>query len=151
MLLDHVCCTNEAVVAKMWILQQKNKKQNRQIINLQALLQPGQIFCGGLWFLVGSASVFWKQLAGIRGALTDGFLRESSVIQQRCVYVWEEKASQEHMVRNRAQNKLSDLYRALETLKTTEAQTSFFSFTLSLRFPLWQGADGYLMLIRISK
>lgn len=33
-----------------------------------------------------------------------------------------EEASQEHMLRNRAQNKPSDLYRAVETLKTTEAQ-----------------------------
>lgn len=74
---------------------------------------------------MGSASVFWKLLAGIRGDLTDGFLRESTMIQQRCVCVSEEEASQEHMLRNRARNKPSDLCRAVETLKTTEAQIYF--------------------------
>lgn len=29
--------------------------------------------------------VFWNLLAGIRGYLTDGFLRGSAVIQRRCV------------------------------------------------------------------
>lgn len=42
--------------------------------------------------------------------------------------VSEEEASQEHMLRNRAQNKPSDLHRAVETLKTMEAQTLSFLF-----------------------
>lgn len=98
-----------------------------------------QVFCGGLWFLVGSASVFWKLLAGIRGDLTDGFLRESAAIQLRCVCVSEEEAGQEHMLRNGAQKEKkkiknpSDVSRAVETLKTTEVQIHF-SLPLSLRF-----------------
>lgn len=88
--------------------------------------------------MVGSASVFWKLLAGIRGDLTDGFLRESAAIQLRCVCVSEEEAGQEHMLRNGAQKEKkkknpSDVSRAVETLKTTEVQIHF-SLPLSFCF-----------------
>lgn len=43
-----------------------------------------------------------------------------------------EEASQEHMLRNGAQNKLSDLDRAMETLKTTEVKTLFLFLSPSL-------------------
>lgn len=69
-----------------------------------------------------------------------------------CVCVSEEEASQEHMLRNRAQNKPSDLYRAVETLKTTEAKTLFKYFSLSVFVSLTdKGQMFFLMLIRISK
>lgn len=107
---------------------------------------------GALRFLVGSTSAFWKLLAGIKGNLTDGFLRESNVIQQRCVLRARALCVCLGPARNtcKAQNKLSDLYGAVEN----SADHRSTNLCLSLFFVppfLQEGADGYSTLIRISK
>lgn len=85
---------------------------------------------------MGSASVFWKLLAGIRGDLTDGFLRESAAIQLRCVCVSEEEAGQEHMLRNGAQKekkKKKKSFRCVQSCGNSEdhrSTNSFFSSPL---------------------
>lgn len=119
---------NERLHSNVNFTAEEGEAEQTDIEVASLVTSPLKPFVGTCGFL---ESVFWKLLAGIRGNLTDGFLRESSVIQQRCVS--EEEASQEHMLRKRAQNKPSDVYGAVETLKTTEAQThSFFYFSLSL-------------------
>lgn len=97
--------------------------------------KPSQAFRGGLWLFVGSAYVFWKLLAGIRGTLTDGILRESSVIQQWC------------QSKRPASNTCSEpllwwSFQSWKLWKTTEAQircffSSFFFFFIYLFFHLF--------------
>lgn len=127
------------------------KRLKRDILKLQTFAEANsKFFHGSLWFFVGSAPVFWNLLAGIRGDLTDGFLRGSAVIQQRCV------CQRKRPARNRAHDQTSDLYRAVETLKTTEAQvhSSVFFFGVlyfrSFDWLHWQEGRCYMMLIRIS-
>lgn len=84
MLLDHVCFTNETVVLLKCDFYSGRGRRSRTNRFLRVLSQTLSSFSGSLWLFVGSAYVFWKLLAGIRGTLTDGFLRESSVIQQWC-------------------------------------------------------------------
>lgn len=81
----------------------------------------------------GLCQFFWNLLAKIRGDLTNGFLRGSTVIQQRCV------CQRKRPARNRAHDQTSDLYGAVETLKTTEAQvhTSVFVFLGFFTFALF--------------
>lgn len=106
-------------------------------------LALSNVLCGLVVYAGPSLFFFlWKLLAGIRGNLTDGFQRESIVIQQRCVHV---------RMCARAARKWAQITarRSVETPKTTEAQM-YFSFSSLLSPSPDEGADGYLMLIRIS-
>lgn len=77
----------------------------------------------------------WKLLAGIRGNLTDGFLRESIVIQQRCVHV---------RMCARAARKWAQITarRSVETPKTTNA---FLFLSLYVSFPITRQGGRWLL------
>lgn len=123
MLLDHVCFTNETVVLLKCDFYSGRGRRSRTDRFLRVLSQTLSSFSGGLWLFVGSAYVFWKLLAGIRGTLTDRFLRESSVIQQWC------------QSKRPASNTCSEpllwwSFQSWKLWKTTEAQIRRFFFPL---------------------
>lgn len=109
------------------------------------------MLCGFCWV---RSPVFWKLLAGIRGNLTDGFLREETAM---CVCVCvrththtghhtEFDAGQNHTLR-KVKNKIR--FEAVETLKTTEVQFHFSLFPSDC-YAQRQWADGVLMVIGIA-
>lgn len=103
----------------MWLLQRKRKeKQNGQIF-ASLVTNPLKLFRG----LVAFCGLSLCFLETIRGTLTDGFLRESSVIQQWC------------QSKRPASNTCSEpllwwSFQSWKLWKTTEAQIRRFFFPL---------------------